>query len=132
VKLSLCDGCATEIAEIVGALFALLGATVGGVYVAVVVGAAGTASVPHAGEQLVPPSVNVHVTPDEVRSFVTVAFRVTAVPPNFCVVNLLVIVTTTLALMENVNVSDTSGFVTDTAVIVGIAAAPVGTVAGGV
>jgi hypothetical protein len=82
----------TEVAVIVGALVGGTGRPLGGVYVTLV--AVAPLNVPHTRDSHAEPfTFNVHVTPELVASFDTVAFSVMAAAPAAMVVILLVMVT---------------------------------------
>lgn len=139
LKLSLfvgsVGGAATDVAVIMGEASAPLGVAVGGAYVAVNVGAAGATKVPQAVgvEQLWPLAFDrVQETPELLGSFETVAFNTTGGPPAACFVNLFVMVTAIPGTMVKLKLSIEEFSLTEVAVIVGEAFAPVGSVAGGV
>jgi hypothetical protein len=132
VKPSLFVESATDFAVIAGDAFAMDGGTVGGVYVADVLGEPTGIRVPQPGEQAAFPAVNTQLTPLFEKSFVIDTFTVTAPPPVFADWNLLVIVTETAGVtILNVKLSFLVLSVTDAAVIVGDASAAAGGVAGG-
>ena len=90
LKESVAELLSTAAAVMVGLIFAPEGYVPGGVYSTEVLDAPGE-SVPHAGEQLVPPAVRVQVAPELDGSFVTVALTVTGAAPIKIEENLLVI-----------------------------------------
>ena len=77
----------TDVAVIVGELSGAAGTVAGGVYVALKLGAAAGANVPHAGLQGEPPAANVQFTPAFAESNCTLALSVTGAAPGEIVEN---------------------------------------------
>jgi hypothetical protein len=93
-----------------------------------------TVKMPQSGAQFAPPAVRVQVTPAAAVSFDTEAFTVTGEEPVMIVANLFVI-ETTIGLgerIEKLKLSLAVVSVTEVAVMVGDALAPVGIMVGGV